>query len=444
MLVLLGGMAAAIALFVVAGGPLHRDASQPPEVSPPVALPTQPAERSVEELREEAEAAITELMERHPDSPGALHIAATYYAELHQYDKAANLWERCVQLAPSYAGPRAGLAVAAMERGDDARAVTILNQAIAAGCRTPEIVQHLATALQKTGDLKGAEAGAREGVQAFPEEAALWILLGQIQLQQDKLAEAEMSLREGVRRRRDSASAHYALATVLARQGKLDEAADHRRTFAELKSESPLEQHRFQTVYEAALRRVVVTTLCNVASEHERQDDPQEAERLYRNALALAPGSPGAYHWLASFYREQGRLEDAHRVQHRLAQVEPDRLENYLNLASLASQLGRMDEAENALLNAARVAPEAAVVYRSLAGLSLQRGDAGRARAMAEQAARREPSADHYLLLAEACRQAGDSAGAEAALGAARGIAAANPNTEQSASPTSRNSIDGR
>jgi predicted Zn-dependent protease len=90
------------------------------------------------------------------------------------------------------------------------------------------------------------------------------------------------------------------------------------------------------------------------------------------------------------------------------------------------------------------VAPEAAVVYRSLAGLSLQRGDAGRARAMAEQAARREPSADHYLLLAEACRQAGDSAGAEAALGAARGIAAANPNTEQSASPTSRNSIDGR
>jgi tetratricopeptide (TPR) repeat protein len=402
---------------------LDRGSAPPPlrrEVS--VVLPTAAEPRTVDELREQSERTAIELMRRYPDSPGALHVAATQYAELQQFAKAAEIWERCVKLAPDYAGPRVGLAMAAMERGDDGAAVEILEDALAAGCRTAEVFLQLAAAREKVGNLADAAAAASQGVDAFPEDAELWTSLGKIQLQREELADAEASLRQALKLAPDAGPAHFAMAAVSARLGRPEEAQEHRRRFAELRAANPMQTERFQVVYEATLRRITVTTLAGAAAEYERRGDSREAERSYLEAVALAPRHAGAYRWLASMYHKQGRIGDACLVQERLAQLEPGRVENHLNLASLLLQLGRDEEAEAVLLNVIRISPEAGSAYLALGQISLKRGEFRRASELAEQATRLAPTAEGFLLLASARRELGDGPGAESAMQSARQI----------------------
>jgi tetratricopeptide (TPR) repeat protein len=220
------------------------------------------------------------------------------------------------------------------------------------------------------------------------------------------------------------------MASVTARLGKPDEAGEHRRRYAELKSENPLTQHRFQVVYEATLRGIVIMTLCNAAAEYQRQGQPQEAERLYRKALELNPNDPDTCRWLASLYHALGRTADARILQQRLVELEPNRVENYLNLASLSAQLGQDEAAEQMLLTAIRVEPRLAIGYRSLASLYLGRGQHADACKFAEKAVQLEPSVDGYLLLAVASKQLGDVSGAQAALRHARRLAPNDPRVQ--------------
>jgi tetratricopeptide (TPR) repeat protein len=392
-----------------------------------IALPVTPASISVDQLREESEQVVSELIRRYPTSSMALHIAAAHYAAVHEVGKAANLWRRCIELAPSSAGPRVGLATTAMERGDDAGAIQILEEALAAGCHTQEVYVQMATALQKLARLDEAERRLKQGLELFPRDVELWSALGQVQLQQSKLQDAEASLREAVRLRPDAATAHFSLATLYAQSARPDLAAEHRRRFAELRSEHPVQPGRFQEVYEGALRNVVVDALSKAAAEYHRQGESNTAEDLYLRALELNPQSAVTCRWLVSLLHRQGRFGDALLAQRRLVEIEPGRVENHLNLASLAAQFGDYDAAETALMNAARTAPQSEVAYIGLARLGIQRGQFGQARQFAEQAVQLAPSPDTYLILAEACERLGDQAGMRAAASAASQLAPRDP-----------------
>jgi tetratricopeptide (TPR) repeat protein len=358
-----------------------------------IKLPTAVAPASVEQLRKESEREATELMRRYPASPGALHLAATYFFEVKQNVKAAEIWERCIALAPAYAGPRVGLASAAMELGDDERALAILEDALSAGCRTADLFYQLGAVLERIGRLEQAEAALREGVGSFPDHVDLWGSLGQVQLQRGNLREAQASLEEAIRRRPDDSEAHFALISVFARLGEVDRSEEHRRRFDELKAETPLAKHRFQEVYDAVLRHIVFRTLANVGSEYQRQGDLETAERLYLRSLELNPRAADPCRWLAGLYHSQGRIGDAQVVQQRLVALEPDHVENYLNLASLSLQLGRLAEAEAVLVDAARVAPHSPAPYAALGRLYLQQGRNQEAQAFAEKAAQLEATA---------------------------------------------------
>lgn len=394
-----------------------------------IQLPSTPAERTVKELRNEAERAVVALRQRYPQSAGALHVAAMHYAAINQHQKAADLWREAIELDPKHAGPRVGMARAAMERGADAEAVAILEAALAAGCDTSEIYRELGSALQKIGQLSEAETRTQEGVRRYPQDAELWAALGQVQLQQDNLEAAATSFQQAIQHDPNSATAHFALANVFARQGKKEEAEIHRQRFAEIKKRHPLQEHRFQVVYEAALRRLVVGTLRNVGAEHQKQGALQDAENFYLQALRLDPADRDACRWLASLYHDAGRLADARLVQQRLVEIEPERIENHLNLASLAARLGEPEAVEQILRSAQDAAPQSAIIPRTLASLYLQQGRSDEARAAAEQAVQRDPSAESYLVLATACEQLGDVAAAAQAKKAARRMAPQSPPT---------------
>lgn len=434
-------LAAAVIVFVVVSVmPPDESGRRPrgdlaPRESPversEVVLPTTPAPATVEELKEEARQAAEEILSRFPGSPEAHHVMALLQKSLRQTDDAAKYWRECLQLAPHHVRARVGLARVAIDQGNDEAAVETLEEGLAAGCSAADIYHTLGKSLMNLGKFPEAADVLQKGLTAFPHSPEIWMLLGQSQIHGAEFQQAETSLRKAIELAPNYTDAHYGLATACARQGKREQAAEYRKRFGELKArDRQLEDRLALTPDVDMMRQRTAATLCGAGSICLEEGDRSEAERLLLRAAAIAPGIPETYKVLASLYQSLGRIADALIVQRRLVQLEPQNTVNYVNLAGLSVRLGDLATAEKTLQQAIAVRPDAAMAYFCLARLYLETGNPRQACSAAREAVRLEATPAGYLLLASACRQLNDTAGAEAAAAEARKLAANAPRRE--------------
>lgn len=394
-----------------------------------IELPAQAVDIPAEALRSELFALAEDLLARFPQVPEALHVVAWMYADLQRVTEAVPIWQECLRLAPQHVGPYVGLASAAMKLGKDEEAMATLEQAVAAGCASPELDHELAAALTKLGRLEEAADVLEKGVAADASSAENWLQLGQIQVQLGRFAEAEASLQQAIARGTTDGSVYFSLATACARQGKQEEAGKYRQVFQERKNEQAAAGDTpFQLRYDAELRKIALASMCRAGTVYDRQGDPVAAERWLLRALALAPANLVVCGELTAFYRRLGRLADARIVQRRMVESQPANSVHYVNLASLALQLGDFAAAEEALKTVVGKRPDLSIGYSGLAKLYLQTGQLDQARWFAEAALRMRPAAademvQTYLVLAAACQRLGDQAAAESALAEAQKLA---------------------
>ncbi|MFO7906315.1 MAG: tetratricopeptide repeat protein [Planctomycetota bacterium] len=398
---------------------------------PTVALATSPAEIPNEELQAELVQEIEALQSRFPQSPHALHVAAGAYVKLHQTARAGELWRKCIELNPRHLGPRLGLATLMSEKGEDAKAVEMLEKALAEGCSSAELYYRLASAHSKVGDVEKAEAVIQAGVEAFPGVAINWLLLGQTQNQLQQYEAAEQSLLKAVELGEKSSEVYFALANACQRQGKVEEATEYREQFSELKKKEtgPSKGKPFQAIYQQALRPVVVSTLTSSAAIHAEQGRDAAAERLFLRANALAPDNRQVLDELVTYYRKRARGADAMVVQERLVELQPEHVIYHLNLASIASHMGDWKTAESALEHARKLAPDHVLPYIGLAQVRLQAGDLAEARQFAERSIERRPTAQGYAVLAVICERQGEMEAAKKARREAGRLASSGPRT---------------
>lgn len=395
-----------------------------------IQLASTPVEVNAEQLQSEILDVGTQLLERFPRVPEALHIVAMLYADLNKAAEAKKIWQQCVEMAPNQPGPYIGLATVAMELGQDETAVKTLRQALAVGCSTPELYHQLAAALMKLGQLDEAADVSRQGLKAFPDAAKNWCQLGQVQLQLGQPVPAEISLRKAIAEGDSSGGVLFALATACARQGKHDEAARYREEFAKRKTPPVVtNDEEFQSVYDAKLRQIAVATICRAGVVYDRHGDVSKAESLLLRASSLDPTNPVVCVELAAIYRRQDRLADGQLVQRRLIEIEPRRIQHYVNLASLSLRLGDKEAAETALKQVVSLRPDLAIGYSSLAKFYLQSGRIKQARWFAEAALRQDVNSpretiETYMVFASACNQLGDRAAAEDAVAEAKRLRA--------------------
>jgi tetratricopeptide (TPR) repeat protein len=390
-----------------------------------------------EQIQDEAERVANALRELYPDLAQALHVVAMFESQIRHSGEAERLWRKCIEIDPKQVAYYVNLAAIAMDRGNSQLAAETLEQAVAAGCITPDVYHHLAVALTKLGRSEEAEEVIRKALSVHGEVSAYWFVLGQAQLKSGKAADAEASLRKAIALGSESASVYFSLGNACARQGKQEEAAAFRERFTELKAEKPMDkQQRFQVLSTAESRRTAVTILCEAAAVHRQQQNTLESERLLHRAIVLDPGSVAPCRLLVEIYMQAGMLAEARVVLRRLNEIEPSNLVNYFLLAQICVQLGEPESAEAALKLAIAMMPEAVEGYATLAQFYLQTQKAGEARWSAQEAIRRQPSAEAYEFLASTCRMMGDAAGAEAALAKARQLAPAS--SQQPAPPVGR------
>ncbi len=119
-------------------------------------------------------------------------------------------------------------------------------------------------------------------------------------------------------------------------------------------------------------------------------------------------------------------------MQQRILELEPENPLNVINLASVMLSMGQLEQAEALLKEAASQSrPDSGLLQAELAQLYMNLKRYEEARSFARQAAERQPTRDHFTLLAAVCKALDDKGGLFEAISAieqmdrARGTVAA-------------------
>jgi serine/threonine-protein kinase len=114
--------------------------------------------------------------------------------------------------------------------------------------------------------------------------------------------------------------------------------------------------------------------LSELAGEYGASQRVPDAERLYRQAVALKPDSWGIYNDFGRFLMTQDKPEEAAGQFRMVIQHAPDSVAGYLNLAAALLTAGRPQEAETPLRKALQLNPLSPVSHLNLGDLYTQRG----------------------------------------------------------------------
>lgn len=355
-----------------------------------------------------AEQAYTQLRRENPDHPDALHL----------------------------------LGVIAHQRGDAARAVTLIRQAIAVRPGIAAFHANLAEALRASGELAGAIEHGRQALELepgfHPARGNLALALTEAGRLEEAVVEFERALAANERdalvhnnlgnalrllHRDNGALEHFGravelepasaefrsnLGQMLLELGRIDEAEQHCRIAVQLapnlaSARSNLgnvlrEQRRLDEAmaeYQAALQLKPNVALFHNNLGQALQDVGgrlADAVRCYETAIKLDPRSARAISNLAGALDEADQPEKARQLYAHALSVDPAWPEACFGMAMHLRNDGDLAGAREHLTRAIAAKPRHALAHSALAGICNELGEFEQARVHARQALAADPS----------------------------------------------------
>jgi tetratricopeptide (TPR) repeat protein len=208
-----------------------------------------------------------------------------------------------------------------------------------------------ARACQRAGQLAQALALYRRVVEAAPEHAEAWQLLGDCAYSLGEFTLAVEALQRALRLRPGLAYLHCGLAQALARLGRREEAAE------QLGNALRLDPHNAEASMELGVLLAEAGRLA-------------EALPLLQQAARAVPDSAVAQHNLGVALAQAGRKQEAERPLREALRLKPDYADCHGNLGNVLRDLGRPEEALDYFRTAARLRPTLAGAFNNL-GLAL-------------------------------------------------------------------------
>jgi serine/threonine-protein kinase len=94
-----------------------------------------------------------------------------------------------------------------------------------------------------------------------------------------------------------------------------------------------------------------------LANAYERMGKLDEAEKTYKEAIALRPQYWATYNWLGTFYYRQARAHEASEMFHQVVALAPDSFRGYSNLAASLMDEGLYDDSIRASQRSIEIRP---------------------------------------------------------------------------------------
>jgi tetratricopeptide (TPR) repeat protein/TolB-like protein len=265
-----------------------------------------------------------------------------------------------------------------------------LHHSMVTGADLPEILNNLAIARARQGNLSTAMTSLGRARDIDPDEDDYSFNLGLLALQQKELVLAETHFRDAADREPDNAEDRAFLIYTLDKQGKKTEAAEAREAATESFGEKGLPLLKFDAKsgdsfvkYQRVMPRLDVTSLRlelegpqlqqatssdpavsgNGAVAHIRRGQQEmhagrldAAEREFRVALVTDPNNASAHRGLGEIYRRRGKLDDAAN-ELELSLATRDSAAVRTTLARIYLEQKKYDEARAEVEKAIKIAP---------------------------------------------------------------------------------------
>jgi tetratricopeptide (TPR) repeat protein len=357
-------------------------------------------------LLEPAATVYEELLAEQPDHPDALHLLGALMHQRGDHARALDLIDRAIAVRPGVAAFHANRAEALRALGRLEESSTSCREALRLRPRNPEVLNNLGLVLLAQDHLTDAVEHFGEATRLRPDFALAHNNLGNaLRLMGD--AEAAMArFREALRIVPGMAEAHTNLGQLLLERKRLDEALPHcqeavrmRPDFAEAHSNlgNVLREmgrfHEARVAYASALRLnpgigVIHNNIGQVLQEEGRLD---EALTWYHQALKLDPGSARIHGNLASLLAEREDREGAIASYEQALLLDSSLAEAYCGLGGVRHEQGRYDEAQQLYREALRRKPDLAAAHCALGSLLEELSDFDGARACFHEALRHDP-----------------------------------------------------
>lgn len=123
---------------------------------------------------------------------------------------------------------------------------------------------------------------------------------------------------------------------------------------------------------QGATSEVTVDEAMSMAVLFQRNGQLDDAEKIYRRILAVAPEHPDALHFAGVLAHQQGRSEEAVAMIVRSLEIVPDRADCYSNLGIIFKAVGYLDDAITAYRRAIELDPGHANAHNNLGVLLKQ------------------------------------------------------------------------
>jgi protein O-GlcNAc transferase len=309
-------------------------------------------------------------------------------------------------------------------QGRLAEACELYRRAVAAAPQLATAHLNLGIGLAAAGDAEGAIRSYESALSLDPGEPYASYNLGCLLFMRGELARAEELLRSALGRKPGFAEAHVALANVLdarhepaAAAAQLELALKQRPDFAGAWHNYGIVLKNMGRLAEAeqAVRRAAGidpacgpgTVLNDIGIAHAANGAPADAERVFRDAIALQPGAADAYASLALLLASLGRLDEGLAcLQSGLARA-PGVAALHYQLGNLLAQAGRGPDAAAAYRAATVLQPTHFAAHYGLAIALRDQGAHDEVRVCLETLMRLTPqSADEHFGLANVLRDA--------------------------------------
>lgn len=306
----------------------------------------------------DAEAAYRAVLRHHPDQPDALHLLGVVAIQAGDAAAAIPLIERAIDRNGTVADYHDNLGSALAGAGRAADAATAHARAIRL---QPDFAQawfNRGNALTAAGRA-GAPAAFRRALALRPDYAKAWFNLGNSLRALGDWSAAMAAFARAAALAPTMAEAHNNLGDAMGVLGRLHEAIHHHRIAVQLRPDDP-------------------TARYNLGAALQQRGAFEEAEIVYRETLRRAPSHVGALNNLGSVLKRLGRAQQAELCHREALRLSPEFSEALYNLGNALYAQGKLAEATRCFEEALSRKPDLAAANFNLGRLMLQCGDLAR------------------------------------------------------------------
>ena len=272
----------------------------------------------------------------------------------------------------------------------------------------PSIPESLAQAVafHQAGQLQQAERVYRQVLQADPQNADAWHLLGVIAAQINQHETAVQYIRHAIELNSNSTAFHANLGAAHQKLKQFDQAVACFRRALELNPNNADAHNNLGVAFqsrgdlataEACFRRALshnanyIEAHANLGNVLQASGRPAEALASHERAAQLKPGYAVAHHGIGAALKDLGRVEEGIAAYRRALELNPNSPETHNNLGVALKELDRLDDAAAAYRRALELKPDYAEAHTNLGNVLREQGKLDEAIACHQRALELKP-----------------------------------------------------